>query len=123
MSKEQFYDVTMTVTVRRRVLATSESEAREKVDEGDMVHEIKNYSLNSSLTAELVEGVVPDEFDRIDEIAEEIVRNSSSSMNFLRREYAEIKKFNKQLKAQGLPEYTPMIFGRMTDSFMDALKK
>ena len=123
MSKEQFYDVTMTVTVRRRVLATSESEAREKVDEGDMVHEIKNYSLDASFTAELVQGVVPTEFDRIDEIAEEIVRNSSSSMNFLRSEYAEIKKFNKQIKAQGLPEYTPMIFGRMTDNFMNELKK
>lgn len=123
MPSKHYYDVTMTATVTRRVAANSEEEALEKVDTGDMVHEFKNYSLNSSLDAKLVPGETPDDTDDMDEIAETIVTYSSSGMHFLRPYYEKLVKMNKKRVKAGLDEYDPPIFNRMTDSFMERLKQ
>lgn len=126
MSKKQqqqkFYDVTMRVEVKRRVLATSEEDARDKVDTSDMIYEIKNYRLDEEIFVVEDNTSVPDERDRIDAIASQIVQNYNWPMHLLREQYAEIRKINEQLVKSGDLPYEPFILKRMTDSFLERLR-
>lgn len=126
MSKKQkqykFYDVTMRVEVKRRVLATSQGDARDKVDTSDMVYEIKNYGFDEEIFVKEDTTSIPDEYDLIDAIGEQIVQNSNWRMHLLKEQYAEIRKINEQLVNAGKKAYEPRIFNRMTDSFLDRLR-
>lgn len=120
--KQKFYDVTMRVEVTRRVLACSEGEAHEKVDTEDMIHEIKNYKFNEEITIKEDPNTVPDLYDVIDDLGQQIVQNSSAPMYKLKEQYAEIRELNDQLAKAGKPAYEPFIFNRMTDGFLEALR-
>ncbi|MGX1195743.1 hypothetical protein [Metabacillus sp. SLBN-84] len=119
---EKFYDVIMTVEVRRTVLATSESEARDKADTSDMIHEIKNYRLDETITVEEIKDRFPTEYDRIDDIGAQIVADSYAPMHVLKAKYGEIRNLNQALAKAGKPEYEPHILNRMTDDFLTRLK-
>ena len=125
MSKKQhkFYDVTMRVEVKRRVLAASKQDARDKVDTSDMVYEIKNYRLDEEIFIDEDNTSVPDEYDIIDSIGEQIVQNSNWRMHLLKEQYAEIRKINDQLVKAGKKPYEPRIFNRMTHSFLERLRR
>lgn len=123
MPSKHYYEVTMTATVTRRVAANSEEEAIRKVDKNDMVHELTNYGLNSSLDAKLIPGDTPDETDDIDDIAAEILEYNSSGMHYLRPLYQQIVAINKKRVAAGLDEYDSPIFNQLTDDFMERLRQ
>lgn len=123
-NNETFYEVTMRVEVKRRVLASSESEAREKVDMSDMIHEIKNYRLDEEIIVEeMTNAAPPTEYDRIDDIGEQIVQYQSEPMYMLRERYAEIRNLNRQLELAGNPPYEPAVFMHMTDDFLRLLRE
>jgi len=119
---QKFYDVTMKVEVTRRVLACSEEEAHEKVDIGDMVHEIKNYRLDEEISIKEDPNAVPDLYDVIDDLGQQIVQNSHAPMYRLKEQYAEIRKLNKQLTKMGKRTHEPSVFMRMTDSWLEQLR-
>jgi phosphopantetheine adenylyltransferase len=119
---EKFYKVKMTVEVERTVLATSEDDAREKVDTSDMEYEIKNYRLDGEISIEEVKGRVPDEYDRINDIGKQIVKNSYDPMHLLKEKYDEIRKINRALEQAGKPTHEPYVFDRMTDEFLNRLR-
>lgn len=120
--KQKFYDVTMRVEVKRRVLACSEEEAHEKVDTGDMVYEIKNYGFDEEIIIKEDTNTVPDLYDVIEDIGRQIVKNSSAPMYQLKEQYAEIRELNDQLAKAGKQTYEPVAFNRMTDWFLNALR-
>lgn len=119
---EKFYKVTMTVEVERTVLASSEEDAREKVDTSDMEYEIKNYRLDGDISVEELNDRVPDEYDLINDIGEQIVKNSYDPMHMLKEQYKEIRKINRALMQAGKPTHQPLAFHRMTDDFLDRLR-
>lgn len=121
-NNETFYKVTMRVEVERTVLAGSEEEARENVDASDMIYEIKNYSFDEELIVEEIEGSVPDAYDRINHIGEQIVQHHSEPMYMLKERYAEIRNINQQLEKTGKPTHEPLAFMHMTDHFLNLLK-
>ena len=112
----------MRVEVTRRVLACSEEEAHEKVDTGDMIHEIKNYKVDEEIIIKEDAATAPDLYDMIEDIGQQIVQNSSAPMYKLKEQYAEIRELNDQLAQSGKPTYEPFIFNRMTDGFLNALR-
>ena len=121
--KDRFYEVKLQVEVTRRVLASSEEEALERVDSGDMIHEIKNYSLDEEWSATPIQGAnKPTKRDYIDLIAEDIVRNCYSPMHWLQDKYEGIRKLNARLVKEGEEPYEPFIFNRMTDDFNKRLR-
>lgn len=120
--KQKFYDVTMRVEVTRRVLACSEGEAHEKVDTEDMIHEIKTYKVDEEIIIKEDAATAPDIYDMIEDLGEQIVRNSHAPMYRLKEQYAEIRELNDQLAKAGKPTYEPFIFNRMTDGFLEALR-
>ena len=119
---EKFYKVKMTVEVGRTVLATSEDDAREKVDTSDMMYEIKNYGMDEEISVEEIKDRVPDEYDLINDIGEQIVKNSYDPMHHLKEKYAEIRKINRALHQAGKPTHQPLAFTRMTNEFLDRLR-
>ena len=121
--ESKFYEVTMRVEVTRRVLATSEEEAHEKGDIGDMVHESKNYGLDEEIIIRKLSEPEPTVHDIIEDIGEQIVQNSHGPMYMLREKYDEIRKLNKKLAKAGKETHEPYVFNRMTDGFLEALRK
>jgi hypothetical protein len=121
-NNDKLYSVKMVVEVERHVLAKSNREAREKVDTSDMKHEIKNYRLDEEIFVKEIKDYTPDEYDLIDSIGEQIVKNAYGRMYTLKEQYAKIKKINQKLIKEGKMPYEPIVFGRMTDEFLNKLK-
>lgn len=121
-NKQSFYKVTMTVEVERTVLASSESDAINKVDTSDMIYEIKNYSFDEEISAEKIEYQAPTAHDIIDDIGQQIVRDSYLGMHEFKQRYQKIRKINEQLARKGERTYEPVAFRRMTDDFLERLR-
>lgn len=121
---EKFHKVTMRVEVERTVLARSPEEAREKADTSDMIYEIKNHSFDEEIfVEEMKDTAPPTEYDRIDDIGEQIVQHQSEPMYMLKERYAEIRNINQKLAKAGKQTHEPVAFMRMTDQFLNRLRE
>lgn len=125
-----FYEVTLTMQTTRWVLAASNEQAEEKVDRSDMVHELKNYRSDETLSSKKIEGRKPSAYDVIEDIGEQISKLAGGgsvghyTMDEMRELYGEIRKLNKTLIKQGKePVETPRSLSHYTDSFIESIKK
>ena len=122
MKQQQFYEVIMQVQVTRRVLASSPEEAEEKVDLGDMRHEMQHYGPDEEIIVEAVEDLTPSEYDVIEDIGEQIVKHRNDPMHMLKKQYAKIQHINKQLAEAGKHTMEPFAFNTLTDDFLKRLR-
>lgn len=125
-----FYEVTLTMQTTRWVIANSKEEAEEKVDRSDMVHELKNYRSDETLSSEKIEGRKPTTYDIIEDIGEQISKLAGGgsvghyTMSEIRKLYGDIRKLNKMLVKQGQkPVETPRSLTHYTESFIESIKK
>lgn len=125
-----FYEVTLTMQATRWVIANSKEEAEEKVDRSDMVHELKNYRSDETLSSEKIEGRKPTTYDIIEDIGEQISKLAGGgsvghyTMSEIRKLYGDIRKLNKMLVKQGQkPVETPRSLTHYTESFIESIKK
>ena len=115
-----WYEVTMTVEVTRRVLAKDESHAKSKVDTSDMIHEIVNYGFDEELTARKIDGIKPDEYDFLDDLADQFVKGIySNTVDMQSALFEKMRQLNQKLIDEGKPPYKPMVLNYLTDDYMN----
>ena len=119
-----WYEVTLTVEVTRRVLAKDENHAKSKVDTSDMIREIENYGFNEELTVRKIDGIKPDEYDFLDDLADQFVKGIySNTFDMQFALFEKMRQLNQKLIDKGKPPYKPIVLNDLTDDYMNTFIK